>query len=61
MSDWADVYIFAMRAGVRKRCHSDDACEMSSHGFKSSEEVYMCASRADVSVSCCHSKGACPI
>ena len=30
-----------IRAGVRKMCHSDGACEMCCHDFISSEEVYM--------------------
>ena len=44
-----------IRAGVRKRCHSDGACEMGCHDFMSSEEVYMCASRATVRKRCCYS------
>ena len=28
-----------IRAGLRKRCHSDGACEMSCRDFKASEEI----------------------
>ena len=48
-----------IRAGVRKRCHSDGACEMFCHYFMPSEEVFICAIRAGVSERCRHSQDAC--
>ena len=49
-----------IRAGVRW-FHSEGACELCCHDIKWSEDVYMCATRGGVNVSCCHSKGACPM
>ena len=49
----ADLHI-VIRAGVMW-CLSEGAYEMCCHDVNWSEEVYMCATRAGVSVSCCHS------
>ena len=42
-------------------CPSVRAEDRSEGDVKSSEEVYMCASRAGVRNRCCHSEGECPM